>query len=387
MKKIIYRKFNIDILSYFLTSLIIMGLIVWTIQAVNYFDYVIEDGHGLSVYFFFTFFNLPKLIHRILPFIFFISLFYMILSYEIKNELSIIWTNGISKIKFANNIIALSIFLMFFQIIFGTFFSPLSQNKARNFLKDSNISFFSSLIKEKKFINISQGLTIFINKIKDDGTYSEIYLDDKVEASKTIYAKTGYIIYDENTKLFKLLDGKIINNEKSKINIFDFDEINYDLNKINSKTIIVPKLQEIDTISLLSCFNKKFKNKIDSFNCDTKTDEIKQEILKRIFKPIYIPVLAIMCCMLLVLSKNNANFNKFKNFLFLITFFIIVISETSLRFSTKSNISLSIYLSLPFIMIMLIPIAAPTSDDTSIIMGKLCHPNQAPSAASNLKSP
>ena len=350
MKKIIYRKFNIDILLYFLTSLIIMGLIVWTIQAVNYFDYVIEDGHGLSVYFFFTFFNLPKLIHRILPFIFFISLFYMILTYETKNELSIIWTNGISKIKFANNIIVLSLFLMFFQIIFGTIFSPLSQNKARNFLKESNISFFSSLIKEKKFINISKGLTIFINKIKDDGTYSEIYLDDKMEASKTIYAKTGYIIYDENTKLFKLLDGKIINNEKSKINIFDFDEINYDLNKINSKTITVPKLQEIDTISLISCFNKKFKKKIDSFNCGTKTDEIKQEILKRIFKPIYIPVLAIMCCMLLIISKNNANFNKFKNFIFLVTFFIIVISETSLRFSTKSNISLSIYLILPFII-------------------------------------
>jgi lipopolysaccharide export system permease protein len=350
MKKIIYRKFNIDILSYFLTSLIIMSLIVWTIQAVNYFDYVIEDGHGLSVYFFFTFFNLPKLIHRILPFIFFISLFYMILSYETKNELSIIWTNGISKIKFANNIIALSLSLMFFQIIFGSTISPLSQNKAREFLKESNISFFSSLIKEKKFINISEGLTVFINKIEDDGTYSEIFLDDKMEGSKTIYAKTGYIIYDENIKLFKLVDGKIINNEKTKINIFDFDEINYDLSKINSKTITVPKLQEIDTISLLSCFNNSFENNITTLDCNTNSDEIKQELLKRIFKPIYIPVLAIMCCMLLAISKNNAKFSKFKNFLFLIIFFVIVVSETSLRLSTESNLSLIIYLILPFII-------------------------------------
>jgi len=351
MKKIIYRKFNTDILSYFLTSLIIMGLIVWTIQAVNYFDYVIEDGHGLSVYFFFTFFNLPKLIHRILPFIFFISLFYMILSYETKNELSIIWTNGISKIKFANNIIVLSLFLMFFQIIFGTIFSPLSQNKARNFLKESNISFFSSLIKEKKFINISKGLTIFINKIEDDGTYSEIFLDDKLDTLKTIYAKTGYIIYDENTKLFKLLEGKIINNEKTKINIFDFDEINYDLNKISSKTITVPKLQEIDSISLIGCFNNSFKINITSLDCSNpQYDEILQELLKRFFKPIYIPVLAIMCCMLLVLSKNNTKFYIFKNLLFLSIFFVLVLSETSLRFSTESNLSLSMYLILPFII-------------------------------------
>ena len=350
MKKIIFQKFNIDTLSYFLTSLIIMGLIVWTIQAVNYLDYVIEDGHGLGVYFFYTFFNLPKLIHRILPFVYFISLFYIILSYEANNELNIIWANGISKIKFTNNIIALSLFLMFFQIIFGSTISPLSQNKARNFLKDSNISFFSSLIKEKKFINISKGLTIFINKIQDDGTYSEIFLDDKMETSKTIYAETGYIIYKENNKFFKLLNGKIINNEKTKINIFDFDEINYDLNKISSKTITVPKLQEIDSISLLSCFDVNFKKIVPSLQCDNETDEIKQELLKRFFKPIYIPVISMMCCMLFVISKNDARFNKFKNLLFLLTFFIIIISETSLRLSTKSNISLYLYFILPFII-------------------------------------
>ena len=28
-----------------------MGLIIWTLQAVNYFDYVTQDGHGLKVYF------------------------------------------------------------------------------------------------------------------------------------------------------------------------------------------------------------------------------------------------------------------------------------------------------------------------------------------------
>ena len=350
MKKIIYRKFNVDVLSYFLTSLIIMGLIVWTIQAVNYFDYVMEDGHGLSVYFFYTLFNLPKLIHRILPFIFFVSLFYMILTYETRNELGIIWSNGVGKIKFVNNIILFSIILMFFQIIFGSFVSPLSQNKAREFLRNSNISFFSSLIKEKKFINISKGLTIFVNKIEDDGTFYEIFLDDKIQGTKTIYAKKGYIIYNDKTKLFKLIDGKIINNEKTKINIFDFDEINYDLNKIDSKTITVPKLQEIDSISLMSCFSSSFKKKITTLNCETNFNEIGQELLKRFFKPIYIPVIAMMCCMLLILSQNNLNFNKFKNFLLLSIFFVLVVSETSLRFSTKTNFSILIYLNLPFVI-------------------------------------
>ena len=37
-----------------------MGLIVWTLQAVNYFDYVTQDGHGLKVYFLYTIYNFPK---------------------------------------------------------------------------------------------------------------------------------------------------------------------------------------------------------------------------------------------------------------------------------------------------------------------------------------
>ena len=107
MKKLIFRKFTRDTLAFFATSTLIMGLIVWTLQAVNYFDFVTQDGHGLKVYFLYTFFNFPKIIHRILPFIFFISLFYMIISYEAKNELSIFWVNGISK-KFDSGIIVCS---------------------------------------------------------------------------------------------------------------------------------------------------------------------------------------------------------------------------------------------------------------------------------------
>ena len=45
-----------------------------------------------------------------------------------------------------------------------SYFSPLTQLKGRELLKNSNIDFFTSLIKEGKFINVVDGLTIFINK-------------------------------------------------------------------------------------------------------------------------------------------------------------------------------------------------------------------------------
>ena len=122
--------------------------------------------------------NFPKIIHRIIPFIFFISLFYIIVDYETKNELQIFWTFGVSKINFANKVLILSLILTLLQIWIGGFFSPFSQLKAREYLKNSNIDFFTSLIKEGKFINAVDGLTIFINEKNNDGTYSNIFLDD-----------------------------------------------------------------------------------------------------------------------------------------------------------------------------------------------------------------
>ena len=79
MKKILIIKFIKDTFSLFIIIASTLGLIVWIIQAVNFLDFVTEDGHGLKVYFLYSIFNFPKIIHRILPFVFFISLFYQII--------------------------------------------------------------------------------------------------------------------------------------------------------------------------------------------------------------------------------------------------------------------------------------------------------------------
>ena len=80
---------------------------------------------------------------------------------------------------------------MFFQIFLGAYVSPTTQFKARNYLKNSNIDFFTSLIKERKFLNVAKDLTIFIEKKNEDGSYTDIFLDDSTKStSKMIYAKS-----------------------------------------------------------------------------------------------------------------------------------------------------------------------------------------------------
>ena len=97
MKKLLFRKFIKDNLKLFIAIIFSIGSIVWVIQSVGFLDIVTEDGHSFKVYLLYTLFNFPKIIHRILPFIFFISLFYQIIKYENDNEMLIFWIHGVKK--------------------------------------------------------------------------------------------------------------------------------------------------------------------------------------------------------------------------------------------------------------------------------------------------
>ena len=61
MKKLIFKKINSDTLFLFILLSFSLGLIVWTIQAVNYLDFVTQDGHGFKTYFLYSISNFPKI--------------------------------------------------------------------------------------------------------------------------------------------------------------------------------------------------------------------------------------------------------------------------------------------------------------------------------------
>tara|TARA_X000000950_G_scaffold241867_1_gene295791 strand:- start:1411 stop:2520 length:1110 start_codon:yes stop_codon:yes gene_type:complete len=353
MKKLIFKKINSDTLFLFILLSFSLGLIVWTIQAVNYLDFVTQDGHGFKTYFLYSAYNFPKIINRLIPFVFFVSIFLILINYEKKNELLIFWTQGITKINFANRIIYLSIILMVIQIFIGAYISPMFQFKSRMVLKASDINFFSSLIKEGKFINAVSGLTIFIDNKKRDGSFKNIFIDDSSKGiNKITYAKNGKIVDIDNKKVFRLYDGKVINNKDNKINVFEFKQIDINLSEYSTNTILTPKVQETSSLYLLECsFRNILKKEIVNIrNCESKLmNEINQELFKRFYKPIYIPVIAIICCFLIILPKSSIKYGLQIKLTFLSGFVLLILSETTLRYSTISFISTSIYLIVPLI--------------------------------------
>jgi len=359
MEKILFRKLIADITLRAFLIILTIGLIVWIIQAVNYLDFVIDDGHNFLIYFYYNLFYFPKIIHRILPFVFAISIFFELLKYEKNNELLLFWTNGVTKKKFILNLVNFAIIVMLIQILIGSIISPASQLKARSVLKDSNMDFLPNLIKQGKFIDTVSGLTIFINEKVNNNSFRNIFIQEgdlfslNQKNNQIIFAKEGLLL-NENKKIFRLLDGKIISTNNNNLISFEFDKIDYNLSKFSSKTIKVAKIQELPSSKIIKCsisllYEKSYIDEM--FRCDKgRLKNLNQELYKRFIKPFYIPLLALISCFLLTFSKVQNNFTIKSIKVFLCVFLILIISEAFMRYADESKLQLISIILLPIIV-------------------------------------
>jgi len=347
MKKILYRKFLLDCLLFFLISIISTGVIIWVFQAVNYLDIIIEDGRTYSIYLYYSLLNFPKIISKILPFAFFFSFSYVIAKYELNNELLIYWNFGINKFSFINFFFIFSVFVFFIQIVLTSFVVPYSQNIARSLIRTSDYDFVSNFIKTKKFNSTINNLTIFTESKDIEGNFRNIYIkkDTDKDSFQIIFAKKGILIENQNNPVLELYEGENTSFYNNRITSFSFSKSEFNLSSFSTNTILVKKTQEHKTKELLECIivltDKNSKNDIQIKdkvrNCEFKNlDNVLAELYKRLVIPLYLPALMLISLFLIIHSKEKINYSKYRLFVFLIGFFLIIFSESTLKFVDKS---------------------------------------------------
>ena len=356
----IYRYFFKEFISIFALILISISIIVWIVQAVNYLDFVTDDGHAFGVYFTFSILNIPKVLNRLIPLVFLISLLVTILQFENNNELLVFWTAGLNKIRLVNLAFKISILITLFQLFLSLTVNPTSLNFARSILKSSSISLLPSLVKEKKFNDTVKDLTVFVEKKKDNGEMLNVFLRDdtsSAEQSKTIIAKRGYIIKRNEQNILVLFNGTIQTEKKNnKINFLNFDKTEINLSSFSTKTTTFPKIQETDTLSLLNCikpFLDEGKTTLKKFQCRARIDDITAELNRRLGMPLYIPFISIIICYLLSSRKESKYFSFQKYIVFIAAFIVLVLAEIMVRYSGQSVLNSIIYYSLPPSLILL----------------------------------
>ena len=360
MKKIIFKKISLDIVFFFILTIFSLSSIIWVLQAVNFLDIVVEDGHGLRVYLYFTFLNLPKIISKIFPFALFFSFFYILLEYEKNNELLIFWSFGISKKEFASFFIKLSFVFFIIQFILTAFIVPKSQSIARSYIKGSNVDLFEGIIKEKKFIDTFKSLTIYVDKKTKQGELENVFLKNNL-SNQITFAKRGVFENRKNNKILVLYDGQTITTNDKQTSNIEFKKTDFNISNFTSKTTSVLKIQENSTKKLISCLVtiNKIKSNIGAFfgfnNCriDGKKNII-EELYKRLLLPIYFPIFILSTLMLVLRSKEEEKFNSYKIIIFLIGVMLIIFSEISVKFLKINLYENIIFLLLPLFIFFIL---------------------------------
>ena len=357
----IYQNYIKDILKTFFVILFGLSIIAWTVRAVNFLDLIVESGYSVSTYFYYSFLVFFGILTKFIPLSFLIALVIFILKQSQENEFIILWTSGVKKIKIVNLFLIISLFILLLNIILSTLITPFALNKSRLILNNEGYNSILPTIRIQQFSDSFEGFTFIVEK-KIDNELKNVFIHDKSNvlkglsgnvsdaASTTIVSKEGIV---ENTRMI-LFDGQIVSTAKNKKknNILKFQQLNIDLKDLQTGVIKTPKMQETKTIDLIECWFQ-LKN-IKMLHCKEEAKkEITSVLNRRIFLPLYLPVIALMCSLLLIKNNSKNNFlNQYS--VFAIGFIILLYAELILRFSGLYKSINFLFIISPLIMIPIV---------------------------------
>ena len=354
----IYQNFLKEILATFFTIVLSLAIIALTVRAVNFLDLIVDSGYPILVYFKYSFLNLFGLAPKFIPLAFILSLMIFILKHIQDREFIILWVSGVKKIKIVNLFLFASIIIMILYLLFSIFLTPFALNKSRQILSNDNFNSFLPTVRSDKFSDSFKGFTYIVerkvnNELKniflhDTGNNLKNLTSDNSEASDvSIFAKKGYVA---DRDIF-LINGQIISSKKDKQEneLIEFQKLKINLGNFATSTIKQPKLQEISTMKLISCF-------LDlNMNLKICTDAAKKEILpiliRRIVLPFYIPVITLICSLLLL---ETPNFLSNKITIFIYSFAVLVSTELVIRYTGLNPLLRITYIITPIIMMFLL---------------------------------
>jgi lipopolysaccharide export system permease protein len=343
MKKILYKNLFKDCIIFFLISLFSSAIIIWVFQAVNYLDLMVEDGRDFILYLNYTLLNFPKILTKLIPFVIFFSISYIISKYETNNELMIFWNIGINKIELVNFFLKLSLIILILQLFLTAFIVPTFQEISRNLIRGSEFTFGESLFKPKKFNDTIKNLTIYIDDKDQDGYLKNVYIKKNISENsfQVTFAKTGKFIQKGNNNILELYEGQTINKNDNKISNFTFSKSDFYFLENETGILVVNKIQEMSTLDMFVCLNnilnlnfKIFKNinEDSKHNCNSNgIGNIYKELYKRFILPFYVPILILITQLLIIKNKEFKNYSKYKLIIFLLGFLIIIFSESTLK--------------------------------------------------------
>lgn len=224
-------------LQMFLVTLLPVLTIIWTIQVLGRINLVTDTGQSIGAFATLATFILPTIIPVVLPFAIVIGVTQTLNTMNNDSEFAVIDAAGAARSIIYRPVIVLAIIMAALSFIITNFVEPASRTRAREMVAEAYADLLSSVIEEKSFRSIEDGLYVQISERHSGRVLTGLFLVDYRDPAWDLiyYAREGSI--DESGKTLTMRDGEVHRKSADgRISIVKFVSYAFDLSSMTEST-------------------------------------------------------------------------------------------------------------------------------------------------------
>jgi lipopolysaccharide export system permease protein len=158
-------------------TLLLTG-VIWLTNSLQFLDLVINRGQSALIFLYLILLVLPSLFLIILPVSFFFATLFTLSRLAGDSELVVMQSAGYSLRQIAVPVLAAAGIVMVLTYVCALYLAPLGQRALRDKVLDIRADMAGALLNEGEFSTPSQGLTVFIREMGNQGDIHGILVHD-----------------------------------------------------------------------------------------------------------------------------------------------------------------------------------------------------------------
>ena len=231
--KILERYILARVIRMFLATLLPVLGILWLTQVLGRIDLVTDSGQSILSFLTLATLILPTVIPTVLPFGIVLGAAQTLTTMNNDSELAVVDAAGAHRSVIYRPILLFAVVLCAFSFVLDNYIEPKSRAEARELIASVYADLLSTVIEEKNFREIENGLYIQISERLSGRILKGMFVADYREPNNAYiyYAKEGAV--DETGSQLIMKDGQLQReDEEGNVSIVQFDSYSFDLSQL-----------------------------------------------------------------------------------------------------------------------------------------------------------
>lgn len=236
-------------------SLVLVS-VYWVNRAVGLFDRLIGDGQSVLVFVEFSLLALPNVIRLVLPISAFAAAVYVTNRMMRESELVTMQATGSSAFRLARPVLIFGLIVTALHLVLMNVLVPRADALLREREAQVSQDITARYLKVGEFMHPSQGVTLFIGELSQDGQLRNVFLfDDRDERSSSTYtAQRALLAPGAAGPVILMFDGMIqsITRADGSLSVTRYRDYTLDLvSLIEEGGAFAPTVETTTTLELL----------------------------------------------------------------------------------------------------------------------------------------